>query len=272
MHTGKAKMKSVRAAMLLTPPSPRSARRRPRLPRGRPSFHLSRAHRTRQDRSRRPLPPPPNQEPRRPGQAEGFRSFPAQMGRGGQEGGERAHYEPPSSSTGARSSVPTAARDSLVRPAVTAATAPGPRAPPQPPVQGRPPTPRCLPPWVPGQLGNHFRRVTDAFCDAREISTWRGGDALNLSPTSVHGKCAGPSRFLQHRRPARATAISANLNQSAARPSDSQHAAPAPTQFPRGRHPQRAALGSQQHCILGLVVSWAGVLVVGRGSTAFWDL
>ena len=113
--------------------------------------------------------PPPNQRQRRPEEVGSFRSFPAQMGRGGQWDSKRAPYEPPSSSMQTQSSVPTQLRDS---PVSTAATEPSPGTPPQPPLQGRPPTPEAYRRWFRGSWRNYFRRVTDAFYHTREISIW----------------------------------------------------------------------------------------------------
>lgn len=60
MHPGKAKRKSDRAAMLLTPPSPLTTPRRPSLAGRRPSFSLfSKPTDLRQERSRRPPLPSP---------------------------------------------------------------------------------------------------------------------------------------------------------------------------------------------------------------------
>lgn len=47
------------------------------------------------------------------------------------------------------------------------------------PIQGRPPTPAAYPRGFRGTGRNYFRRVTAAFSNAREIGTWRGGDAVD---------------------------------------------------------------------------------------------
>lgn len=123
------------------------------------------------------------------------------MGRGGKCDCERAQYKPSLSSTRIRSSVPTPARDSLVSPSATAATVPGPRAPPQPLLQGRPPHPQLPAAVGSGAVGG----ITSA--GSRTLSTTRGrlvpGEARrSLSPASVYRKCAAPpSLLLQYHWP-----------------------------------------------------------------------
>lgn len=181
--------------MLLTPPSPRSAQRRPRLAGRRPSLSPFPSPPSGARKGPAALfSPPPNQQPRRPGEVKSFRSFPAQMGRGGKWDCERAQYEPPSAFTRTRSSVPTPARDSLVSPTATAATAPGPRAPPQPLFQGHPPTPAACRRGFRGSWRNHFRRVTDAFYNAREIVPDEAGTpgVCRRLPSTGSAQCRPP--------------------------------------------------------------------------------